>query len=216
MKFKGFVVNKLLERIHQAIYIPLGSAKLRLNQRSVRAASNLCPNTWEPLGGGCNDNDETILHAAARKLREEAGLEAARVIKHVSNPYKFTTGSSEAKSQKGSTFRLGYRRRGHSEKCKQRELNFMNAYAERTVLLNLTSIARMDSHLTTKQADELIALGVPELTFDYGDAVRMTPAEHNAVVEKAAKAGAAAIYDDLLKKQRPSERTGLGEFILPI
>ncbi|KAI0114018.1 NUDIX hydrolase domain-like protein [Nemania sp. FL0031] len=57
-----------------------------------RAASDSYPNTWEPPGGGCGDTDETILHAA-RELREEARLEAARVIGHVGDPHTFTTSS---------------------------------------------------------------------------------------------------------------------------
>ncbi|KAJ8123203.1 hypothetical protein O1611_g9651 [Lasiodiplodia mahajangana] len=52
--------------------------------------------------------------------------------------------------------------------------------------------------MTTKQANELIALGVPKLTFDYGGAYR--PSVQRVLI--AAKAGAAAIYVDLLKKQR--------------
>lgn len=44
-----------------------------------RAASDSNPNRWEPPGGGCDDEDETILHGAARELWEEAGLQASRI-----------------------------------------------------------------------------------------------------------------------------------------
>ena len=55
-----------------------------------RAASDEDPNKWEPPGGACDDEDETILHAAARELWEEAGLHAARIGGLVGDPYFFT------------------------------------------------------------------------------------------------------------------------------
>jgi 8-oxo-dGTP pyrophosphatase MutT (NUDIX family) len=55
-----------------------------------RAASDEDPNKWEPPGGACDDEDETILHAAARELGEEAGLQAARIGGLVGDPYFFT------------------------------------------------------------------------------------------------------------------------------
>ena len=48
------------------------------------------PNMWEPPGGACEDDDESILHAAARELREEAGLEAASIGGPIGNPHFFT------------------------------------------------------------------------------------------------------------------------------
>ena len=55
-----------------------------------RAASDEDPNKWEPPGGACDDEDETILHAATRELREEAGVHAARIGGLVGDPYFFT------------------------------------------------------------------------------------------------------------------------------
>ncbi|KAI0424365.1 NUDIX hydrolase domain-like protein [Xylaria sp. FL1042] len=55
-----------------------------------RAAHDEDPNKWEPPGGACDDDDVTILHAAARELWEEAGLQAARIGGPVGDPYFFT------------------------------------------------------------------------------------------------------------------------------
>jgi 8-oxo-dGTP pyrophosphatase MutT (NUDIX family) len=54
-----------------------------------RVASDSSPNKWEPPGGACDDDDESILHAAARELWEEAGLETARIVGLVGDPYFF-------------------------------------------------------------------------------------------------------------------------------
>ncbi|EFQ85492.1 hypothetical protein PTT_19555 [Pyrenophora teres f. teres 0-1] len=55
--------------------------KLLLVQRA--ADERAFPNYWEIPGGKVDDTDETILHAAVRELREEAGLEATRVVRKV-------------------------------------------------------------------------------------------------------------------------------------
>ncbi|PSN69217.1 hypothetical protein BS50DRAFT_572376 [Corynespora cassiicola Philippines] len=55
--------------------------KLLLVQRA--ADEKAFPNLWEIPGGGVDEPDETILHAAARELKEEAGLEATRVVRKV-------------------------------------------------------------------------------------------------------------------------------------
>lgn len=39
-----------------------------------RAASDEDPNKWEPPGGACDDDDQSILHAVTRELWEEADL----------------------------------------------------------------------------------------------------------------------------------------------
>ncbi|GAP87894.1 putative NUDIX domain protein [Rosellinia necatrix] len=54
-----------------------------------RAASDSSPNKWEPPGGACEDGDASILHAAARKLKKEAGLEADFIAKLIGDPYFF-------------------------------------------------------------------------------------------------------------------------------
>ena len=55
-----------------------------------RAASDGNPNKWEPPGGACEDDDESILHAAARELWEEAGFQATHIGGLVGDPYFFT------------------------------------------------------------------------------------------------------------------------------
>lgn len=44
-----------------------------------RAASDFLPGLWEPPGGAVDAEDETLLHACARELKEEAGLVAQRI-----------------------------------------------------------------------------------------------------------------------------------------
>ncbi|KAM7199493.1 NUDIX hydrolase domain-like protein [Naviculisporaceae sp. PSN 640] len=44
-----------------------------------RAAHDSMPLNWETPGGGCDDDDPSILHACARELKEEAGLDAVSV-----------------------------------------------------------------------------------------------------------------------------------------
>ncbi|KAI1162158.1 NUDIX hydrolase domain-like protein [Nemania serpens] len=60
-----------------------------------RAASDEDPDKWEPAGGACDDDDESILHAAARELWEEAGLQATRIGGLVGHPYLFTLGDGK-------------------------------------------------------------------------------------------------------------------------
>lgn len=48
-----------------------------------RAPHDSMPNRWEPPGGAVDDTDETILHACARELWEEAGLVARRIVRVV-------------------------------------------------------------------------------------------------------------------------------------
>jgi 8-oxo-dGTP pyrophosphatase MutT (NUDIX family) len=60
-----------------------------------RSASDSMPNRWEIPGGGCDDEDESILHAVARELWEEAGLKAARISAPVGNPHYFCSRSGK-------------------------------------------------------------------------------------------------------------------------
>ncbi|KAF3051242.1 hypothetical protein E8E11_009228 [Didymella keratinophila] len=54
-----------------------------------RAASDSYPGKWEPPGGAVDDEDSTILHAAARELWEEAGLQASHISGPVGDPHFF-------------------------------------------------------------------------------------------------------------------------------
>ncbi|KAL1868943.1 hypothetical protein Daus18300_005779 [Diaporthe australafricana] len=64
-----------------------GPPRVLLLQRA--AADEDDPNKWEPPGGACDDGDASILHAAARELWEEAGLEVTRVEGLVGRPFFF-------------------------------------------------------------------------------------------------------------------------------
>ncbi|KAK5093619.1 hypothetical protein LTR70_004570 [Exophiala xenobiotica] len=44
-----------------------------------RASTDSMPHLWEIPGGGCDEDDPTILHSVARELEEEAGLRARHV-----------------------------------------------------------------------------------------------------------------------------------------
>lgn len=48
------------------------------------------PNLWEPAGGACEDHDASILHGAARELREETGLEATFFMAQAGEPHFYT------------------------------------------------------------------------------------------------------------------------------
>ncbi|EMD94079.1 hypothetical protein COCC4DRAFT_131599 [Bipolaris maydis ATCC 48331] len=65
--------------------------KLLLVQRA--ADERAFPDCWEIPGGKVEDDDETILHGAARELKEETGLGATRVLGKVA---QFTFGDEEA------------------------------------------------------------------------------------------------------------------------
>ena len=58
-----------------------------------RAASDSMPNKWEVPGGGCDDEDPSILYSVARELWEEAGLEAKHISSPVGEPHFFQTRS---------------------------------------------------------------------------------------------------------------------------
>ncbi|KAI1108441.1 NUDIX hydrolase domain-like protein [Nemania sp. NC0429] len=59
--------------------------RILLLQRA--AGDDYDPNKWEPPGGSCDDEDESILHAAARELWEEAGLQATHIGGPVGTPF---------------------------------------------------------------------------------------------------------------------------------
>jgi 8-oxo-dGTP pyrophosphatase MutT (NUDIX family) len=60
-----------------------------------RAAGDSMPGRWEIPGGGCDDEDPSILHGVARELWEEAGLTAARIGPRVGESYVFVSRSGK-------------------------------------------------------------------------------------------------------------------------
>jgi 8-oxo-dGTP pyrophosphatase MutT (NUDIX family) len=60
-----------------------------------RAASDSMPNHWEIPGGGCDDEDESILYSVARELWEEAGLKTTSILHKVGDAHIFSTSSGK-------------------------------------------------------------------------------------------------------------------------
>ena len=60
-----------------------------------RSAQDSMPNKWEVPGGGCDDEDESILHGLARELWEEAGLKATHIEASLGEPHFFTSRSGK-------------------------------------------------------------------------------------------------------------------------
>ncbi|KAE8454251.1 hypothetical protein EG329_005176 [Mollisiaceae sp. DMI_Dod_QoI] len=60
-----------------------------------RAAADSMPNRWEIPGGGCDNEDESILYAVARELWEEAGLKAKSMLHTVGDPHIFSSRSGK-------------------------------------------------------------------------------------------------------------------------
>jgi len=60
-----------------------------------RSASDSMPGRWEIPGGGVDDDDESILHAVARELWEEAGLTAFSIGPLVGDPHFFESRSGK-------------------------------------------------------------------------------------------------------------------------
>lgn len=60
-----------------------------------RAAHDSMPSRWEIPGGGCDDDDASILHGVARELWEEAGLTAARIGPQVGGGHFFISRSGK-------------------------------------------------------------------------------------------------------------------------
>jgi 8-oxo-dGTP pyrophosphatase MutT (NUDIX family) len=60
-----------------------------------RAPGDSMPGRWEIPGGGVDDEDESVLHAVARELLEEAGLKARHIGPTIGAPHLFSTKSGK-------------------------------------------------------------------------------------------------------------------------
>jgi 8-oxo-dGTP pyrophosphatase MutT (NUDIX family) len=60
-----------------------------------RSAGDSMPNRWEIPGGGCDDEDESILYSVARELWEEAGLRTKSISRPVGNAHFFSSRSGK-------------------------------------------------------------------------------------------------------------------------
>ena len=72
-----------------------------------RAASDSMPLHWEVPGGACDDEDESLLHAAARELLEESGLRARAIRALISPPIDGASASRYQGLDDGSKKELG-------------------------------------------------------------------------------------------------------------
>ncbi|KAJ9641588.1 uncharacterized protein PV06_03629 [Exophiala oligosperma] len=60
-----------------------------------RSPDDSMPDRWELPGGGCEDEDESILHTVARELWEEAGLRAKSISRPVGKAHIFSSRSGK-------------------------------------------------------------------------------------------------------------------------
>lgn len=82
----------------QKLYLAAGAVvfsptnKVLIVQRSF---SDSRPGLWETPGGGCDQEDGSVLYSAARELSEESGLVAQRIIDVIGRPDYFTSTSGK-------------------------------------------------------------------------------------------------------------------------
>jgi 8-oxo-dGTP pyrophosphatase MutT (NUDIX family) len=111
--------------------------RLLLVQRS--ATEHAFPNCWEFPGGKCDDEDETILHGAARELFEETGLRATKFIHQIGNGVEFSGRNPLMKWVKLS-FEVEVERPGRNDTEPstgiERELHNMNILESFTIRLD--------------------------------------------------------------------------------
>ena len=89
---------KLIEQNPSYDFVATGSLVFHQGRQLLiqRAASDSHPGRWENPGGGCDPEDETILHAVARELWEETGLHVTRFVRQVGGVVKFNSRSGKS------------------------------------------------------------------------------------------------------------------------
>jgi len=89
---------KLIEQNPSYDFVATGSLVFHQGRQLLiqRAASDSHPGRWENPGGGCDREDETILHAVARELWEETGLHVTRFVRQVGGVVKFNSRSGKS------------------------------------------------------------------------------------------------------------------------
>ena len=99
-KDQYFAARPDLEFTHIAtsalVVVPTGEDQKPHILLLQRAAHDSNPHKWEPPGGACDDEDESILYGAARELREETGFTAVH-IQHMIEPSHFFSARSGRK-----------------------------------------------------------------------------------------------------------------------
>lgn len=79
-------------------WIVVGAAVLDSDNRILliqRSAKEFFPNLWEIPGGGCEEDDESVIHTVVRELQEETGLQARSVGPMLGDGYHFPVGTGK-------------------------------------------------------------------------------------------------------------------------
>ncbi|ORY03665.1 NUDIX hydrolase domain-like protein [Clohesyomyces aquaticus] len=76
-----YLQNPQIAKLATGAVVFNSEGKILIVQRA--ANEKAFPDCWEIPGGKVDDTDETILHAVARELKEETGLDAIRFVRKV-------------------------------------------------------------------------------------------------------------------------------------
>ena len=90
-----------------------GPPRVLLIQRAESESMRLL---WETPGGGCDDDDPTVLHSCVRELHEESGLEATSVgplVRCPDAPTVVMNNLEQTGAYQNQPPRSGYRMGGH-------------------------------------------------------------------------------------------------------
>jgi 8-oxo-dGTP pyrophosphatase MutT (NUDIX family) len=86
LSLENYLNNSGLEGVIVGAYVFDEAGRLLIVQR---AKNDSMPLLWEIPGGGVENKDESLLHAAVRELWEESGLRAHHVHQLVGEGYEF-------------------------------------------------------------------------------------------------------------------------------